>query len=237
MAAETFHVCTENIYDVIDSWLNYGAKEIAPVSTTDLFQEHVRDILQLIQYEATVNTTHDDACYGLVEEMRIEESAERDGTLDCIKTPEDCAALPSHGDCDLAQERAILEEIPLPGYPQDEAARRKEWLKYPRNCRAAIRRMHTRFGHCRNEVLREILKGAKADPRLIAATRYLRCEDCSRVETKPHQTNKVTVPKPYEFNNVVGIDINYINDAEGTLFQFLNVVCCGTDYQIEIPVR
>ena len=43
--------------------------------------------------------------------------------------------------------------------------------------------------------------------------------------------------KPYEFNNTIGIDINYITDCEGKIFQFLNIVCCGTDFQIEVPIR
>lgn len=61
-----------------------------------------------MQHEATVNTTCGDACYGLVAEMKVEEDAEREETLDCIQGPDDCAAIPSHGDEDLALDRAIL---------------------------------------------------------------------------------------------------------------------------------
>ena len=125
----------------------------------------------------------------------------------------------------------------MPGTPYDEASRRRQWLQLPRMSRAAIRRMHTHFGHCRNEVLREILKGAKADPKLIEGCKFLRCEDCSRTQKVPKQTNKVSLPKPFEFNHTIGIGICYLTDDSGMIWQFLNIVCSGTDYQVVIPVR
>ena len=53
----------------------------------------------------------------------------------------------------------------------------------------------------------------------------------------PKQTKKVSLPKPYEFNHTIGLDVNYLDDAEGTPIEVLNVLCTGTKLQIEWPLR
>ena len=131
----------------------------------------------------------------------------------------------------------MLEELSFPGAPLNEAQRRKEWLKIPRAARAAIRRLHSQFGHCPKETLRDILKGAKADSMLIQACKHFKCEDCETTKSLPRQTHKVSLPKPSEFNHTIGIDVNYLPDSEGTEYQFLNVVCCGCSLQVEILMR
>ena len=45
------------------------------------------------------------------------------------------------------------------------------------------------------------------------------------------------MPKPYVFNHILGIDVNYLNDSEGTTFMFFNMVCIGTGFQIEALSR
>ena len=62
------------------------------------------------------------------------------------------------------------------------------------------------------EVLREVLKGAKADSKIIEGAKYFKCEDCTRTAKEPKQTNNVSLPKPFEFNHTIGIDINYLPD-------------------------
>ena len=111
-------------------------------------------------------------------------------------------------------EADLLEGIPLPGTPTEEAERRKEWLKIPRTARIAIRRMHRQFGHKTNAVLVQILRAAKAPKDHIDAARHFRCDHCVTNSTKP-QTQKVTAPKPYVFNEQVGIDVLYVKDATG----------------------
>ena len=69
-------------------------------------------------------------------EMKAEEDLEQ-GPLDAVEDQEDFGYT---GEELLAMERSILEEIPLPGTPKDEADRRREWLKLPRVAREAIRR-------------------------------------------------------------------------------------------------
>ena len=81
------------------------------------------------------------------------------------------------------------------------------------------------------------MKNAKADESYIQAAKYFRCEDCTRTQQLPKQTQKVSAPKPYEINHTVGIDINYLHDAQGETIQFLNMVDLGTDYQVEYAMR
>ena len=59
--------------------------------------------MQLMQYEVTVNSSEEKG-YTLVAEMNAEVVAEKDETLDGVENEEDLAAIPTHGDEDLAQE-------------------------------------------------------------------------------------------------------------------------------------
>ena len=120
--------------------------------------------------------------------MKAEEDLEQ-GPLDAVENQDHFGYT---GDELLAMERSILEEIPLPGTPKDEANRRKEWLKLPRVARAAIRRLHATFGHVPNTVLIEILRNAKADERYIQAAKHFRCDDCAITTKLPKQTKKVS---------------------------------------------
>ena len=69
------------------------------------------------------------------------------------------------------QEKNLLEEMPLPNMPMGEAERRAEWTRLPRTTRAAIRKMHSQFGHCPKQVLIQILKQSKASDEFVDAAR------------------------------------------------------------------
>ena len=40
------------------------------------------------------------------------------------------------------QEKEMLESLPLPNLPKDEASRREQWLRIPRAARIAVRKLH-----------------------------------------------------------------------------------------------
>ena len=110
------------------------------------------------------------------------------------------------------EQQAELEELPLAGFPTEEAERRREWLKLPREARAAIRQLHKVLGHKPRNVILQILKGAKAPEEYIQAAKLYRCDAC--VETAPNtQTHKVSAPKPYIFNHEVIMDVLGVKDA------------------------
>ena len=52
-----------------------------------------------------------------------------------------------------------------------ETERHRIWLEFPREVRAAIRRLHTMVGHKPYEVMVHILRGASASPELVKAAK------------------------------------------------------------------
>ena len=53
----------------------------------------------------------------------------------------------------------------------------------------------------------------------------------------PKQTQKVSPPKPYVFNDRVGIDVDYIMDYDGKTVMMMNIVDLGTGFEIQCPLR
>ena len=45
------------------------------------------------------------------------------------------------------------------------------------------------------------------------------------------------MPQPDVFNRSLGVDVDYIADAEGTTYMFFNMVCNGTGFQIQAILR
>ena len=83
----------------------------------------------------------------------------------------------------------------------------------------------------------EILKAAKCPPEYLHAAKHFRCKDCEYASKLPSQTSKVSLPRQYEFNHTIGMDVNYIHDFAGTIHMFLNIVCMGTGYQMELYIK
>ena len=77
------------------------------------------------------------------------------------------------------EEVGFLDSLKMKGFPEDEAQRRRAWMELPRATRAAIHRMHHRFGHESNSVLVHRLRGARADKRRIDGVSKFRCDDCA----------------------------------------------------------
>jgi len=96
--------------------------------------------------------------------------------------------------------------------------------------------MHSEWGHLPNKALKTILKMSKSSKELLDAVDHPRCEHCV-ISAKLTQTAKVGPPKPYIFNHEVGIDVVDIHDVQGNPFQFLNIVCQGTNFQIFVYLR
>ena len=129
-------------------------------------------------------------------------SSEEQGSIDAIVTQED----EDYGDLNLPDvDRTLkladevvdeMEELPLAGFPKDEAERRRQWLKLPRKAKAAIRQLHKTLGHKPREVVLQILKGSQASPEYIQAAELYKCDSCT--ETAPAaRTHPVAAPKPY----------------------------------------
>ncbi len=118
----------------------------------------VRDLLRVCYGQADAHRLSSICCVGeLIEEEQLEQ--EVPVTLDL---PDDDDFLLPHEVAEMkAKEEELLEQIPLPGAPTEESARRKKWIGIPRRARAAIRRMHRDWGHVPRSVLKMILETSK----------------------------------------------------------------------------
>ena len=90
--------------------------------------------------------------------MAAEEASDK-GPIDSVdgEAPEE-QLVPFHHP-DVEREQEMLDSMPLPGVPKDEAERRRKWSKLSMKVRAAIRALHRMLGHKPRSALLQTLKG------------------------------------------------------------------------------
>ena len=135
----------------------------------------------------------------------------------------------------IDRENNLLDAMPLPGTPVDEAERRRSWIALPLRERAAIRRMHRQFGHPSSTVVVQILR-ARAPPEYIQACLHFRCDACEDDKPK-QQSTKVALPKDYVFGRNLGIDVLEIKDIIDETNLCLNILDLGTTFQQVVLLR
>ena len=116
-----------------------------------------------------------------------------------------------------------MDKLEYEGMPKSEEERRKVWLSFPREARAAVRRLHHAMGHVPRSVLGHILRGAKADRSVIEACKHFRCPTCAEVE-KEGTPPPVKPPSRYSVNHEVILDVMYQKDDNNQIYQFLNII-------------
>ena len=72
----------------------------------------------------------------------------------------------------------------------------------------------------------------------IEAAQFHRCNICERNKGKP-KTHKVSMPKLYQFNYEVGLDVLEIEDTSGRYYDILNTVDYGfmLNYYLRLELR
>ena len=158
----------------------------------------------------------------------IEEAQEHGGNWDAVDGPEDVALQDPVED--LTQEETLLDDVDIPGLPEDETERRRSWRKLPQRVRIAVRRLHRAFGHVPKSVMVNLVRAAKVSKEFVDAVKLHRCETCEKTSAKK-PTHKVTLPSDYTFNHTLGIDVLELTDVTGQKYQVLNMVCIGTCFQ------
>ena len=218
--------------ETVRAWTQEGEQYYVPRTSADLMDEGFENVIELLRFSCSAAKI---TLTAFPAEMEWERRQEGRPTLDEVSSTQD------QGEPDIikrmAEERSMLEEIPLPGTPVTEAERLAKWLKIPRDARGAIRRLYSAFGYPVNSVLVQILQNAKAAPEFIEAAKHFKGDETSITQKLPKQTHKVSLPKPFEFNHTIGIDVNYIADASGQVFKCPNIACLGTDMQLEVPLN
>ena len=158
----------------------------------------------------------------------IEKAQEHGGNWDAMDGPEDVALQDPVED--LTQEETLLDEVDIPGLPEDESERRRSWCKFPQCVRIAVRRLHRAFGHVTKSVMVNLVRPAKVSKEFVDAMKLHRYETCEKISAKK-PTHKVTLPSDYTFNHTLGIDVLELTDVTGQKYQVLNMVCIGTCFQ------
>ena len=137
---------------------------------------------------------------------------------------------------ELISEDTLLDEVEIPGLPQDEVERRRKWRKLPARVRIAVRRLHRQFGHVPRQTMIHLLRAARIRQEFIDAVKLHRCPTCEETAHKK-PTHKTALPHNYSFNHSLGIDVFEIVDMSGSKFQVLNMVDLGTTFQLCEVVR
>ena len=81
-----------------------------------------------------------------------------------------------------------------------------------------------------------MLKAAHAKPAVLEyVRREYRCADCD-AHTKPQPSRKAAIPRTYEFNRIIALDVFYI-PLRGQSLPILNIICHGTNFQVAALMR
>ena len=149
-----------------------------------------------------------------------EETHEDDQQLDALWDSDDRAQ--TNPVEELISEETLIDEVDIPGLPQDEVERRRQWRKLPARVRIAVRRLHRQFGHVPRQAMIHLLRAARVRSEFIDAVKLHRCTACEETSRKK-PTHKTALPHNYTFNQSLGIDVFEIVDAGGSKFQVLKV--------------
>ena len=164
----------------------------------------------------------------------LEEETDDHATFDGVLGRDDVGKIGPREE--MLSEKVLLDEVNIPGLPEDEKKRRSEWRKLPQRVRIGIRRLHRQFGHVPKGTMLQLLRAARVNPEFIKACKLHRCVACeSTARKKP--THKVTMPTEFRFGHTLGIDLLEIRDAQGDKYQVLNMVDIGTTFQLVAVVK
>jgi hypothetical protein len=163
-----------------------------------------------------------------------EETHDEHQQLDALRDSEDRAL--TNPVEELISEETLIDEVEIPGLPQDEVERRRQWKKLPARVRIAVRRLHRQFGHVPKQTMIHLLRAARVRSEFIDAVKLHRCTTCEETSRKK-PTHKTALPHNYSFNHSLGIDVFEVMDVSGSKFQVLNMVDLGTTFQLCEVVR
>ncbi len=93
-----------------------------------------------------------------------------------------------------------------------------------------VNKLHVNLGHPSTRECVRLLKCRHGRPAILRyAQKGLRCPDCE-AHAAQNPRRKASMPRTYEFNKIVAMDLLYVKTKSDTI-PFLNVVCHGTNYQ------
>ena len=137
---------------------------------------------------------------------------------------------------ELISKQTLIDEVEIPGLPQDEAERRRQWRKLPASARIAVRRLHRQFGHVPRQTMIHLLRAARVRSEFTDPVKLHRCPTCEETSHK-RNAHKTALPHNYSFNHSLGIYVFEVVDMSGSKFQVVNMVDLRTTFQLCEVVR
>ena len=102
--------------------------------------------------------------------------------------------------------------------------------------RRQISKIHENMGHPSNRTLVRVLRLGRAKRRFILAAARHRCGACE-AQKRPAGPIVSRSPTSFVFNDVVGLDLFFLNTYEKHTLPAMNIVCWGTGLQRVILLR
>ena len=147
----------------------------------------------------------------------------------CQWSDEVCRRLTDEGcECWAAEDED--EDNPVPPDEPGEGHEKASELKISKNDWQILDKVHCGLGHPSNEGLVRVLKWGRARAELVQAARHWQCASCT-TSKRPRRPRASRLPSSSELNDVVGTDIFFVRNPDGTLRPMLSVVCWGTGLQ------
>ena len=130
-----------------------------------------------------------------------------------------------------------VENLPEDTTAQDDQADEAEQsLAESLQTRRHISKIHESVGHPSNRTLLRVLRQGGAKGRFILAAARHRCGPCE-AQKRPAGPIVSRSPTSFVFNDVVGLDLFFLNTYEKHTLPAMNIVCWGTGLQRVIPLR
>ena len=98
--------------------------------------------------------------------------------------------------------------------------------------KAAVRRLHANTGHPQKADMIRFMKAARVRSEVIRwVAREFKCESCE-ARAQPRAHRPAMIPRSYQPNQVLGVDLVFLPDVGGGTFPALSMVDWGTNYQM-----
>ena len=81
------------------------------------------------------------------------------------------------------------------------------------------------------QLLIRALRLGNATTASVKAARLFKCDVCRRVQ-RPRIPKPSQLPRVDEFNIVLAMDCFEHKDSDGNSYEFLGVICCGTNFHV-----
>ena len=129
---------------------------------------------------------------------------------------------PQTSDSVLPFEVFVEEEAPAENGQTESTSNQVQELVY---------KLHCKMGHPANSTLARTLRFGGAKDEIVQAAKELKCSTCERVRP-PKDPPKVSACRADQFNEVVGMDLFFIQDSQGSKRTVLSIVDHATTYHV-----